>query len=59
MAWLNYLYGSPNAFDILHEHGFAELPRAWSDEVYTLLIDSAYGPKYAGLGGCVGKVGAY
>lgn len=58
-TWLNYVYGSPNAFQILHDNGFAELPAAWNQEAYTLLTDATYGPKFTGSGGCAGKVGAY
>ncbi len=58
-TWINYLYGSPNAYDILHENGFAEVPYAWNVEAYTLLTDSTYGPKFTGSGSCAGKDGAY
>jgi phosphate transport system substrate-binding protein len=58
-TWMNYLYGSSNAYDILHENGFAEVPYRWNVEVYTLLGDANYGPRYTGSGGCVGKPGAY
>ena len=58
-TWINYLYGSPNAYAILHENGFAEVPSAWNVAAYTLLTDSTYGPKFTGTGSCAGKVGAY
>lgn len=58
-TWLDYLYGSPNAHQILHDNGFAELPGNWTVEVYTLLTDPTYGPQVTGSGACAGKVGAY
>jgi hypothetical protein len=59
MTFLNYLYGSPNATQIIHDNGFGAVPGAWIQESYSLLTDANYGPQVAGSGGCVGKVGAY
>jgi ABC-type phosphate transport system substrate-binding protein len=56
--WLDYLYGSPDAHNILTSNGFAPVPAAWLNEIYAVLSDSTNGPNYAGSGGCVGKVGA-
>jgi phosphate transport system substrate-binding protein len=58
-TFINYIYGSSNAYAILHENGFSEIPSAWNQEAYTLLTDSTYGPKFTGSGSCSGKVGAY
>jgi hypothetical protein len=55
-TWLDYLYGSQNAHDILHDNGFAEAPYLWTNEIYNLLNDTTYGPNQSG---CTGKVGAY
>lgn len=57
--FLNYLYGSSNAYAILHENGFAEVPYSWLVQVNTLFTDTTYGPKFTGSGSCAGKVGAY
>jgi hypothetical protein len=61
-TWLNYVYGSPNAADILHENGFAEVPGVWITEIYNLLNDNNFGPRYTSdpaAVNCAGKVGAY
>lgn len=60
-TWLNYLYGSTNAYDILHDNGFAEVPFAWNVQVSTLLSNNATGPRFVNDSSspCNGKVGAY
>jgi phosphate transport system substrate-binding protein len=61
-TWLNYVYGSPNAHDIMHDNGFSEIPYLWNNEVYNLLNDNNYGPRYVSDStavNCAGKVGAY
>jgi phosphate transport system substrate-binding protein len=61
-TWLNYLYGSPNAAAILHDNGFAEVPGVWVQEIYQLLNDNNFGPRYtsdSAAVNCVGKTGAY
>lgn len=59
LTWINYLYGSPNAHQILNDNGFAQVPFLWSNEIFNLLTDATYGPQTTGSGGCAGKVGAY
>jgi phosphate transport system substrate-binding protein len=59
MTFLNYLYGSPNATQIIHDNGFGAVPGQWIQESYALLTDPNFGPQMSGAGGCVGKVGAY
>ncbi|CAL76056.1 putative phosphatase; putative signal peptide [Bradyrhizobium sp. ORS 278] len=58
-TWLDYLYGSNNAKDILEANGFAKVPSAWLIETYTLLSDPAVGPAQTGNGGCATIAGAY
>jgi phosphate transport system substrate-binding protein len=57
--FLDYLYGSPDAHNILAANGFAPVPGNWLTQVYTLITDPNLGPNTAGNGGCVGKAGAY
>jgi len=58
-TWLDYLYGSSNAHDILHDNGFAEVPGPWVLETYSLLTDPVNGPAQQGNGGCTTIAGAY
>ncbi|WP_415914716.1 substrate-binding domain-containing protein [Rhodopseudomonas palustris] len=60
-SFLDYLYNDNAgavATAILDNNGFAPLPAQWRTEVYALLNDTANGPNYTGVGGCVGKTGA-
>src|SRR5262249_36701226 len=58
-TFMNYLYGSTDAHNILNVNGFGELPYAWLVQVSTLLTDPVHGPNFvADSTGCTGKVGA-
>jgi ABC-type phosphate transport system substrate-binding protein len=57
--FLDYLYASNDAHNILNDDGFAPVPGPWLTEIYTLLNDPINGPNITGSGGCAGKVGAY
>ena len=56
--FLDYLYSSDEARNILHENGFAEVSPAWIVEIYRLATDPQYGPTQSGLGGCANIPGA-
>jgi phosphate transport system substrate-binding protein len=56
--FLDYLYSSDEARNILHENGFAEVSPAWTVEIYRLATDPQYGPTQNGLGGCTNIPGA-
>jgi ABC-type phosphate transport system substrate-binding protein len=58
-TWLDFLYGSQDAHNILHDNGFAEVPGAWTVQIYGLLNDPAHGPAQQGNAGCTTIVGAY
>ncbi|MGJ4996981.1 substrate-binding domain-containing protein [Bradyrhizobium sp. HKCCYLS3077] len=58
-TWLDYLYGSSNAEQILNDNGFAKVPSPWLIETYTLLSDPNFGPAQTGNGGCATIAGAY
>ena len=58
-TFLDYLYGSTEAHDILNDNGFATTPTAWTIEAYKLLTDPTYGPAQSGIGGCATIAGAY
>jgi phosphate transport system substrate-binding protein len=58
-TWLDYIYSSDNAHQILRDNGFAEIPGSWANEIYALLTDPAYGPAQHGNGGCTTIPGAY
>jgi phosphate transport system substrate-binding protein len=59
-TWLDYLYGSDNAHQILHDRGYAEaVPYNWVVETYNLLLDPVNGPTQHGNGGCATIPGAY
>jgi phosphate transport system substrate-binding protein len=57
-TWLDYLYGSDNAHQILRDNGFAEVPGSWTNEIYALLTDPVNGPAQHGNGGCTTIAGA-
>jgi phosphate transport system substrate-binding protein len=59
-TFINYLYGSTDAHNILNGNGFASIPFPWLQQVSTLLTDPVHGPNFvASSTGCTGKVGAY
>jgi phosphate transport system substrate-binding protein len=58
-TWLDFLYNSQDAHNILHDSGFAEVPGAWTTEIYTLLNDPANGQNQNGNGACATIAGAY
>jgi phosphate transport system substrate-binding protein len=57
--FLDYLYGNPDAHNILNVNGFSPIPGPWAVEVYSVLSDSTQGPNNTGSGACSGLAGAY
>ena len=58
-TFMNYLYGSTDAHNIMNVNGFGELPFPWLSQVSSLLTDPVHGPNFvADSTGCTGKVGA-
>jgi phosphate transport system substrate-binding protein len=57
-TWIDFLYGSTTATNIINANGFAATPGPWVTQVYTLLT-GANGPQFTGSGTCSGKTGAY
>lgn len=59
-TWMNYLYGSNDAHNMLTANGFTPIPYPWLLQVSNLLTDSVHGPNFvASSTGCTGKAGAY
>ena len=56
---LDYIYGSPNAAQIMGDNGFANVPGPWVVQIYNILNDATHGPNVAGSGGCSAIAGAY
>jgi ABC-type phosphate transport system substrate-binding protein len=57
--WLDFLYGSQDAHNILHDNGLAEVPGPWATEISGLLTDPVNGPTQQGSGACTTIPGAY
>jgi ABC-type phosphate transport system substrate-binding protein len=59
-TFLNFIYGSPDATNIINANGFSEVPYAWIVEIFAVLNDPALTPSFTGIPGspCELKVGA-
>jgi ABC-type phosphate transport system substrate-binding protein len=57
-TFLNYMYGSPDAHNIISDNGFASIPSPWASEIAAIFNDPANQPAQHGNGGCTVIPGA-